>query len=127
VPADERHSHLIAFPEALEALFGRMNELRLLLGPGATAAVGRIEALLRDALAARERGDVPAAVAGITAAMGQLATAANQAFAGEGEAMRALVGQFQQAIGRGSVGDAEQAAETMRERSGSRKIPRKES
>jgi len=27
------HSHLIDFPEALEQLFGRMSELRLMVGP----------------------------------------------------------------------------------------------
>src|SRR5438132_681253 len=50
------HSHLIDFPEALEALFSRMGELKVVLGPAAAPGVDEVERHLRAGLAARERG-----------------------------------------------------------------------
>lgn len=120
------HSHLLDFPEALETLFARMAELKLILGPTANGDVDRIASLLREGLAARERGDAPGAVARVTAAMEQLAAVAARAFPGEGGVMRGMVNRFEQALGRGAVGEAEQAADVMRERSGSRLTPRKD-
>ena len=40
------HSHLIAFPEALEAFYTRVGELRVILGPRAAAGVDGLEALM---------------------------------------------------------------------------------
>jgi len=120
------HSHLVDFPEALEALFGRMSELRLVLGPTATVEVDRIESLLREGLAARQRGDAPGAVARIAAAMETLAAVASRVFPGEGDRMRGMVARFEQALGLGALGEAKEAADVMRERSGSRLTPKKE-
>lgn len=126
--ADERsgHSHLISFPEALEVFFARMHELKLLLDPREAPNVGQIETLLREALAARGRGDVPTAVARIGHAMDRLAALASTGDPAEGAMMRAMAEQFRQALVRGAVGDAKEAAETMRERSGSTVTPRKD-
>lgn len=109
------HSHLIEFPEALEALFSRMGEMRAVLGPG----IDEVEALLRAGLAARERGDVPGAVAGIGRAMDRLAELATAHDPAEGEIMRAMAEHFRRALERGAVGEAREAADVMRERSGS--------
>ena len=122
----ERHSHLIDFPEALTALFARMAELKLVLGPAAAGGVDQVEALLREALAARERGDVPVAVARIAAAMETLAGLAGGVIPGDAGAMRAMVEQFEQALRRGAVGEAKQAADVMRDRSGSVLRPKKD-
>ena len=43
------HSHLIDFPEALEALFSRIGELKLVLGAAAEPALAEVERLLRVA------------------------------------------------------------------------------
>jgi hypothetical protein len=120
------HSHLISFPEALEIFFTRMNELKLLLDPREAGNVGQVETLLRDALAARGRGDVPVAVARIGQAMDRLAALASTGDPGEGAMMRAMAEHFRQALVRGAMGDAKEAAETMRERSGSTVTPRKD-
>jgi hypothetical protein len=116
------HSHLVDFPEALEALFSRMSEMRAVLGPG----VDEVERHLREGLAARERGDVPAAVASIGTAMDRLADLASAHDPREGEMMRAMAQHFRHALERGAVGEARGAADVMRERSGSVLRPKRE-
>jgi hypothetical protein len=113
------HSHLIDFPEALEALFGRMGELKVVLGPAAAPGVDEVERHLREGLAARERGDLRAAVDKITRAMDLLAGLASHADAAEGAMMRAMAERFRQALARGALGEARETADVMRERSGS--------
>jgi hypothetical protein len=126
--ADEprAHSHLVAFPEALAALFARMGELKLVLGPAAAPGVGEVEQLLREGLAARERGDVPGAVDRIGRAMDRLAALASHADPAEGAMMRAMADRFRQALAHGALGDAQETADVMRERSGSIVRPRKD-
>src|SRR2546429_3071122 len=63
MPDNPQHSHLIDFPEALEALFSRLGELKIVLGPAAAPGVDEVERHLREGLAARERGDLGAAPA----------------------------------------------------------------
>ena len=119
------HSHLISFPEALEALFARMGELKVVLGPAAAPGVDEVQRHLREGLAARERGDVGGAVAKITRAMDLLAGLAAAADPAEGAMMRAMAERFRQAVARGALGDAKETAEVMRERSGSVITPKK--
>jgi len=119
------HSHLLDFPEALEALFSRLGELKVVLGAAAAPGVDQVEADLRAALAARERGDVPAAVERIGAAMDRLAALASDGDPSEGAMMRALAAHFRQALVRGALGRAREAADVMRERSGSILTPKK--
>ena len=119
------HSHLLDFPEALEALFSRLGELKVVLGAAAAPGVDQVEADLRAALAARERGDVPAAVERIGAAMDRLAALASDGDPSEGAMMRALAAHFRQALVRGALGRAREAADVMRERSGSILHPKK--
>jgi len=119
------HSHLLDFPEALATLFSRLGELKVVLGPAAAPGVDQVEAELRSALAARERGDVAAAVERIGGAMDRLATLASARDPAEGAMMRALAAHFRQALVRGALGDAREAADVMRERSGSVVTPKK--
>src|SRR5262245_19745296 len=119
------HSHLIDFPEALEALFSRMGELRLVLGPAAAPGVDEVERLLREGLAARERGDVPVAMGRIAQAMERLAALASTGDPTEGAVMRAMADRFRHALGHGTVGDARETAEAMRARSGAVLHPKK--
>ncbi len=122
--ADESHSHLIDFPEALAVLFSRLGELKVILGPGAAAGVDEVGRHLREGLAARERGDTPAAVTRIGQAMDLLAGLATQADPAEGAMMRAMAEHFRRALGRGAVGEARETAEGMRQRSGSVLVPK---
>jgi len=119
------HSHLLDFPEALATLFSRLGELKVVLGPAAAPGVDQVEAELRSALAARKRGDVAAAVERIGGAMDRLATLASAGDPAEGAMMRALAAHFRQALVRGALGDAREAADVMRERSGSVVTPKK--
>ena len=119
------HAHLLDFPEALEALFSRLGELKIVLGPAAAPGVDQFEADLRSALAARHRGDVAAAVERIGTAMDRLAALAGAGDPAEAAMMRSLAAHFRQALVRGALGDAREAADVMRERSGSVLIPKK--
>jgi hypothetical protein len=119
------HSHLVEFPEALEAFFARVGELKIVLGPGAAAGVDGLEALIQEGLAARDRGDAATAVRRIVQAMERLADLAGASDAAEAPMLHAMARQFAAALGRGALGDAKAAAETMRERSGSTVIPRR--
>jgi hypothetical protein len=123
--ANPPHSHLIAFPEALEAFFSRIGELKVVLGPAAAPGVDEVERYLREGLAARDRGDGATAVARIGQAMDRLAALAGSADPAEGALMRAVAERFRQALGRGALGDAKETAEVMRERSGSVLTPRR--
>jgi hypothetical protein len=119
------HTHLVEFPEALEAFFSRIGELRVVLGARAAAGVDGLEALIRDGLAARDRGDSATAVRRIVQAMERLAELAGDSDAAEAPMLRAMAQHFAAALGRGSLGDAKAAAEVMRERSGSTVTPRR--
>jgi hypothetical protein len=119
------HSHLIDFPEALDAFFSRIGELKAMLGPGGAPGVDAVADTLREGLAARDRGDVPTAVARIAEAMDGLAELATSADPAEGAMMRAVAEYFRAALGRGAVGEAREAAEHMRQRSGSVLHPRR--
>ena len=122
--ADESHSHLIDFPEALEVLFSRLGELKVVLGPGASAGVDEVGRYLREGLAARERGDTPGAVTRIGQAMDLLAGLATQADPAEGAMMQAMAEHFRRARARGALGDARETSDAMRERSGSVLVPK---
>jgi hypothetical protein len=87
--------------------------------------VDEVERLLREGLAARERGDTPATVQRIGQAMDRLAALASGADPAEGVLMRAVAERFRQALLRGALGEAKETAEVMRERSGSVITPRR--
>jgi len=119
------HSHLVDFPEALEVLFSRVGELKVVLGPAAASGLDQMEARLREGLAARGRGDVGTAVTKIGQAMDLLAGLAAHADPAEAAMMRAVAAQFKQAIARGAIGEAREQADVMRGRSGSIVRPKK--
>ena len=122
---DAPHSHLVDFPEAIEILASRMDELKAVLGPAAAAGVDKLAETLRQGVAARGRGDVGTAVAKIGQAMDLLAGLAGHADPAEAAMMRAVATQFKQALARGAVGEARAQADVMRERSGSVVRPKK--
>jgi len=124
-PAAETHSHLIAFPEALEAFLTRLPELEAVLGPQCAPGVGQLHALVQQGLAARDRGDLPTAVRCIVEAMRRLAELAGRSGAAEGPMLAAMAERFARALARGAVAEAREAADVMREQSGSRLVPRR--
>src|SRR5262249_29783668 len=92
------HSHLIDFPEALDAFFSRIGELRHALGPKGAERIGAIEAVIAEGLAARDRGDRTTALARIVEAMRQLADAAADSGTPEAMMLRAMADRFRQAV-----------------------------
>jgi hypothetical protein len=99
-------------------LAGKLGELEIVIGPKARPAVNRVRAGLREAIAMRERGDVPGAIAAIRAAMERLAALGAELDREEGTAMREIAAQFIQALGAGAKGGAKSAAATMRQKAG---------
>jgi len=97
----------------------------VLVGPSYAAGVDAVAEQLREALAARDRGDVRAGTIQIARAMHQLVTLVTEALPAEGPLMRAMAERFDQAVRHGALGDAKAAAEVMREQSDSTIIPRK--
>jgi hypothetical protein len=124
-PPDDRHTHLVEFPEALEVFLTRAGELVATLGPGKAEGVRALEALVQEGLAARELGDVPRAVRAIVRAMDLLADLAGDQAQLDGPTLRAMAAQFRTALARGALGDAKASADVMRERSGATIVPRK--
>jgi hypothetical protein len=119
------HSHLIDFPEALEAFFSRVGELKHALGPKGAEGIPAIEVLIAEGLAARDRGDRPTAMARIVEAMQRLADLASDSGTPEGAMLRVMAERFRQAVGQADLSQAKDAAETMRVQSGSTVLPKK--
>ena len=99
-------------------LIDRLGELEVVIGEQARPVVAEVRGRLRDAASARERGDVPAALAIIGQAMERLAGLASGLDAAEGALMRAIAGSFAQALNAGDRGTAKQAVDMMRTKAG---------
>jgi hypothetical protein len=116
--------HQPAVPLAIEQVVDRLSELEVVLGDPARAALPRVREHLVAAMAARDRGDPPAAVALIGRAMEELAGLADRLDPAEALLMRALAQRFRAALVRGDEATAKEAAELMLDQSGTRKRPK---
>jgi hypothetical protein len=105
-------------PDSFLQLIDRLGELEVVIGPQARPAVAEVRGRLREAAAARERGDLPATLAIIGQAMQRLAALAGTLDAAEGALMRAIAGSFAQALSAGDKGAAKQAVNLMRGKAG---------
>lgn len=99
-------------------LIDRLGELEVVIGEQARPVVAEVRAQLKEAASARERGDVPVALAIIGQAMERLASLAGGLDAAEGALMRAIAGSFAQALNAGDRGTAKQAVDIMRTKAG---------
>jgi hypothetical protein len=99
-------------------LIERLGELEVVIGPQARPVVAEVRTRLTEAAAARERGDVPGALAIIGQAMARLAGLASQLDATEGAFMRAIAQSFAQALSAGDSGTAKEAVGVMRTKAG---------
>jgi hypothetical protein len=115
--ADE---HQPAIPLAIEQVVSRLSELAVVLGEVATPALAAVERQLLEAMAARDRGDMPAAIGDIGRAMDTLAALADRLDPAEALLMRTLAERFRSALVRGDQSSAKQVAATMFDRSGAR-------
>jgi hypothetical protein len=95
-----------------------LGELEVVIGEQARPAVAEVRAKLRDVIACRERGDMPAAIIAIRTAMERLAALASVLDPNEGAMMRLVAEKFTQALGTGDKGDAKTVVDVMRRKAG---------
>lgn len=95
-----------------------LGELEVTIGERARPAVAAVRAGLRDAVAMRERGDIPGSLAAIGHAMERLAALLGTLDADEGVMMRAVAERFAAALGTGRKGAAKTIVNVMRHKAG---------
>ena len=88
------HKHEEEIPAALESVVNHLGDLEVVLGAHARPVVAAVRTLLIAAMAARDRGDMPVALADIGAAMDKLSALADGLDPAEGTLMRALAHWF---------------------------------
>ena len=98
-----------------------LGELEIVIGERARPAIAAVRAGLRDAIACRERGDMPGSLAAIRLAMERLAALASTLDAEEGAMMRFIAERFTAALGAGHKGDAKTVVDVMRRKAGDTK------
>jgi hypothetical protein len=120
--ADE---HQPAVPAAIEEVVSRIAELEVVLGDAARAVIPSVRARLTEAMAARDRGNLPDAIERIGQAMDTLAALADRLDPAEALLMRALSQRFRGALLQGDQAAAKQAAAVMFDKSGAREREQK--
>ena len=103
---------------ALEDVLLRLDELQIVLGPAVAPTLAAVRVALIEAIAARDRGDRPAAIAAVGRAMDSLSSLADHLDPAEAGMMRALAQSFRVALLRGDYAGAKQNAAAMLEKSG---------
>jgi hypothetical protein len=98
-----------------------LGELEIVIGERARPAIAEVRAGLRDAIASRDRGDMPAAIAAIRIAMQRLASLGSVLDPEEGAMMRFIAERFTAALGAGDKGDAKTVVDVMRHKAGDTK------
>lgn len=111
-------NHDAAAIDSFLKLADSLGELEIVIGPAARPAVAEVRDGLRDAVAMRDRGDMPAAIAAIRRAMERLAGLGAQLDPAEGAMMRAIAERFSAAMSFGAKGDAKDAVNLMRRKAG---------
>jgi hypothetical protein len=98
-----------------------LGELEIVIVERARPAILGVREGLRDALACRERGDMPGSIAAIRLAMERLASLGSTLDAEEGAMMRFIAERFTEALGAGQKGDAKSSVDVMRRKAGDTK------
>jgi hypothetical protein len=98
-----------------------LGELEIVIGERARPAIAGVRERLRDAMACRERGDMPGSIAAIRQAMAQLAALGGTLDPEEGAVMRIIAERFTAALGAGHKDDAKTNVDVMRRRAGDTK------
>jgi hypothetical protein len=111
-------AHEPEIPTDLEMVVTRLRELEVVLGKEAEPVIAEVRSALIAAMAARDRGDVPDAMARIGHGMDCLATLADRLDANEAVLMRALAQTFRAALLRGDEATVKRSTEVMFKKSG---------
>jgi len=112
------HKHEPEIPADLETVVTRLRELELVLGKEVGPVIAEVRSTLIAAMAARDRGDVPGAIAQIGQGMDRLASLADRLDPAEAMLMRALAQTFRAALLRGDEAAVKQSTAAMFEKSG---------
>ncbi len=102
-------------------LVENLGELEVVIGERARPAVAEVRAGMRDAMALRERGDMPGALTAIRRAMDRLAALGAELDPAEGAMMRLIAERFADALSRGRKGEAKDVVSVMRHKAGDTK------
>ena len=111
----------IAADDPFTRLAQNLGELEVVIGERARPAIAQVQAGLRDAIACRERGDIPAALAAIRTAMERLAALAADLDPQEGAMMRMIAQRFGEALKNDLKGELKTAVSVMRQKAGDSK------
>jgi hypothetical protein len=99
-------------------LADNLGELEVTIGERARPIVAEVRQRLRDAIASRERGDLPGSLTQLRSAMERLAAIASELDPEEGTLMRMVAQRFTEALKLGDKGAAKEAVNLMRHKSG---------
>ncbi|HLK85767.1 MAG TPA: hypothetical protein VKT27_04605 [Candidatus Binataceae bacterium] len=99
-------------------LADNLGELEITVGARARPVVAELRARLREAAAARARGDLPGSLDRLRSAMERLATVASELDPQEGAMMLAVARHFTESLSRGDKDAARDAVNLMRHKSG---------
>lgn len=102
-------------------LADNLGELEVTLGERARPVVAKVREGLREAIACRERGDLPGSLAALSAAMERLAAMGSELDPEEGALMRVVAERFTESLRSGDKGDAKAAVNLMRHKAGDSK------
>ena len=112
----DKHEEQI--PLAIDAVVTRLADLEIVIGAQAAPVIAAVRSTLIRAMAARDRGDLPAALRDIGGAMDRLTALADQLDPAEGMLMRTIAQSFRTALLRGDDSQAKQDAALMFQKSG---------
>ncbi|HYB89542.1 MAG TPA: hypothetical protein VEC38_00715 [Candidatus Binataceae bacterium] len=107
-----------AADDSFVKLADNLRELEVVIGEKARPVVAEVRAGLHTAIACRARGDLPAALTAIRAAMARLAALASQLDPAEGAIMGEIARRFTAALSFGDKGEAKGAVNLMRHKAG---------
>jgi hypothetical protein len=112
--------HRPDLPTGIEELLAGLAQLEQVFGEAARTVIPVVEQRLREAVAARDRGDPIETMRAIGSAMEELARLADRLDPQDAMLMRAVAQRFQGALLRGDLPEAKQGADVMFEQSGAR-------
>lgn len=96
----------------------RLDELPRVLGEHTAPAIEKVKQGILQGLAARDRGDGPAAMQAIAGAMEEIARLGETLDPAEGALMQGMASAFVQGMARGDVGSMEQNLSRIESRAG---------
>lgn len=114
----DRHDPIV--PVTLEQVIPALSELESVFGQPAREVIPVVQARLREAMAARDRGDPVNVMRLLGQAMAALAALADRLDPQEAELMRVVADRFRTALLRGDVPEAKHDLAIMFERSGAK-------